>query len=115
MVLTFIFYSMDSLQTDNARRLSLFEFKVVYISFLASENLGTWYDLKLFLFLFLIQFNVPSLSRLFHSYQDKPIGRWGETGVPLENLLTCPHAELGLSHMWPVGGFEPTSSVTAVR
>ena len=32
------------------------------------------------------------------------MGRWGETGVPLENHLTHPQAELGLSQMWPVQG-----------
>ena len=26
-------------------------------------------------------FSLKSLSRLFHSYRDEPIGRWGETGV----------------------------------
>ena len=49
-------------------------------------------------------FSLTSLSRLFHSYRDEPIGRWGETGVPRENHLTDPQAELGLSHMWPVRG-----------
>ena len=49
-------------------------------------------------------FSLTSLSRLFHSYRDEPIGRWGETGVPRENQLTHPQAELGLSHMWPVRG-----------
>ena len=38
-----------------------------------------------------------SLSRLFHSYRDEPIGRWGETGVP--DHLTHPQAELGLSSL----------------
>ena len=52
-----------------------------------------------------------SLSILFHSYRDKPIGRWGETGVPWENHLTHPQAELGLSHMWPVQGSCETSQV----
>ena len=33
------------------------------------------------------------------------MGRWGETGVPRENHLTHPQAELGLSHMWPVQGW----------
>ena len=49
-------------------------------------------------------FSLTSLSRLFHSYRDEPIDRWGETGVPRENHLTHPQAELGLSHMWPVRG-----------
>ena len=43
-----------------------------------------------------------SLSRLFHSYRDELIGRWGKTGVPRETHLTHPQAEHGLSHMWPV-------------
>ena len=30
------------------------------------------------------------------------MGRWGEMGVPRENHLTPPQAELGLSFMWPV-------------
>ena len=30
--------------------------------------------------------------------------RWGETGVPRENHLTHPQAELGLFDMWPVRG-----------
>ena len=49
-------------------------------------------------------FFLTSLSRLFHSYRDEPTGRWGQTGVPLENHLTHPQAELGLSHTWPVHG-----------
>ena len=32
--------------------------------------------------------SLTSLSRLFHSYRDEPIGRWGETGVTRENHLT---------------------------
>ena len=38
----------------------------------------------------------------YFTHRDEPIGRWGETGVPQENHLTHPQAELGLSHMWPV-------------
>ena len=49
-------------------------------------------------------FSLTSLSRLFRSYRDESIGRWGETGVPRENHLPQPQAELGLSHMWPVRG-----------
>ena len=49
-------------------------------------------------------FSLTSLSRLFHSYRDEPIGRWGETGVPRENHITHLQAELGFSHMWPVLG-----------
>ena len=55
-------------------------------------------------FIYLFLFSLTSLSRLFHSYRDEPIGRWGETGVPRENHLTHPQAEHGLSHMWPVQG-----------
>ena len=47
-------------------------------------------------------FSLTSFLRLFHSYREGPIGGWGETGVPRENHLTHPQAELGLSHMWPV-------------
>ena len=50
---------------------------------------------RTFLF-FWIQFNVPfKIISLIET-------RWGETGVPQENHLTHPQAELGLSHMWPV-------------
>ena len=56
------------------------------------------------LFFVVVLFSLTSLSRLFHSYRDEPIGRWGETGVPLKNHLTHPQAEHGLSHMWPVRG-----------
>ena len=38
----------------------------------------------------------------YFTHRDKPIDRWGETEVPRENHLTHPHAELVLSHMWPV-------------
>ena len=38
-------------------------------------------------------FSLTFLSRLFHSYRDEPIGRWGETGVPRENHLTHPQAD----------------------
>ena len=65
-----------------------------------------------FFFLFFL-FSLLSLSRLFHSYRYEPIGSWGETGVPRENHLTHPQAELGLSHM-ASAGLEPTP-VTAVK
>ena len=55
-------------------------------------------------FIFFFGFSLTSLSILFHSYRDEPIGRWGKTGVPRENHLTYPQAEHGLSHMWPVRG-----------
>ena len=60
---------------------------------------------KICVFFFFNQFNV--LSRLCHSYWDKPISRWGETGVPRESQLTHPQAELDWSHMWPVWGSNP--------
>ena len=44
-------------------------------------------------------FKFTSLTRLFHSYRDEPIGRWGEKIVPQENHLTHPQAELALSYM----------------
>ena len=44
-------------------------------------------------------FKFTSLSRLFHSYRDEPIGRWGEKIVPQENHPTHPQAELGVSHI----------------
>ena len=56
------------------------------------------------LFFHLFGFSLTSLSRLFHSYRDEPIGRWGDTGIARENHLTHPQAELGSSHMWPVRG-----------
>ena len=56
-------------------------------------------EMNIFVVVFFL-FSLTSLSRLFHSYRDEPIGRWGETGVhvPRENHLTLPQAELGLSH-----------------
>ena len=57
-----------------------------------SRGCGSYISYKCLLFY--------SLSRLFHLYRDEPMGRWGETGVPRENHLTHPQAELGLSHMW---------------
>ena len=40
----------------------------------------------------------------YFTHRDEPIDRWGETGVPPENHLTHPQAELVLSPMWPVRG-----------
>ena len=51
--------------------------------------------------IFFIQFNVPFK---IISLRDEPINRLGKTGVPRENHLTHPQAELVLSHMWPVRG-----------
>ena len=48
--------------------------------------------------------SLTSLSRLFLSYREEPIGRWVETGVPQENHLTHLQAEHVLSHLWPVRG-----------
>ena len=39
---------------------------------------------------FIFLFSLTSLSRLFHSYRDEPICRWGETEVPRENHLIHP-------------------------
>ena len=60
-----------------------------------------------FCFFVVFLFNLTSFSRLFHSYRDEPIRRWGETVVPRENHLTHPQAELGLSHV-ASAGLEPT-------
>ena len=49
-------------------------------------------------------FSLTSHLILFHSFRSERTGMWGETGVPRENHLTHPLAELGLSHMWPVRG-----------
>ena len=51
-----------------------------------------------------LQFTYCVLQLIDSSNRDEPIGRWGETGVPRENHLTHPQAELCLSHMWPVRG-----------
>ena len=51
-----------------------------------------------FFFFFLIHFYVP--FKLFHSYRDESIGRWGEKPeYPGKNHLTHPQAEHGLSHI----------------
>ena len=55
-----------------------------------------------FFFFFFFYSDLKYLLRLFHTYRDEPIGRWGETGVPRTNHLTHPQAEHGLFHMWPV-------------
>ena len=44
----------------------------------------------LLLLLLLFLFSLTSLSRLFHSYRDQPIRRWGETGVPRESVTILP-------------------------
>ena len=74
---------------------------------MSTHNKGFYEDTctcisKIIIIFFL--FSLTSLSRLFHSYRDEPIGRCGETIVPPENHLTHPQAEHGLSHMWPVRG-----------
>ena len=66
-------------------------------------NFDSHWRIKCFCFV-LFLFSLTSLSRLFHSYGEEPIGRWGETGVPRKNHLKHPQAELGLFHMWPVRG-----------
>ena len=52
-------------------------------------------------------FSLTSLSRLFHSYRDESISRWGKTGLPRENHLTHEQADLDLSHMSPMRGSNP--------
>ena len=49
----------------------------------------------------------------YFTHRDEPIDRWGETGVPRENHLTHPQAELGLSHTWPVRG-APTPDTAVI-
>ena len=52
---------------------------------------------------FFIHFNVPfKIISLIETIE--PIDGWGEMGVPRENHLKHPQAELVLSHMWPVRG-----------
>ena len=56
---------------------------------------------------FINEFFFDSVSCPFQDYfthRDEPIDRRGETGVPRENHLTHPQAELVLSHIWPVRG-----------
>ena len=65
-----------------------------YLSYFCSKQ-------RFVFLLFFFLFSLMSLSNYF-THRDEPIGRWGETGVPQENHLTHPQAELGLSHMWPV-------------
>ena len=55
---------------------------------------------NLFFFFFLIQFNVSFKIISLISRQTK-------MGVPPENHLTHPQAELDLSHMWPLWGSNP--------
>ena len=51
-----------------------------------------------FFFFFFIQFYVP--FKLFHSYRDESIGRWGENRSTRGKYhLTHPQAEHGLSHI----------------
>ena len=57
----------------------------------------SFFSVHLILF---FSFSLTALSRLFHSYRDKPIGRWGEMGVPRKKKhLTHQQADLGLSHV----------------
>ena len=58
-------------------------------------------------FLFFFGFSLTSLSRLFHSYRDEPIVRWGEAGVPRVNHLTHPDRTWLVSHV-ASAGLEPT-------
>ena len=64
-----------------------------------------WGNLSVFfVFFFVFLFSLTPLSRFFHLYQDEPIERRDEMGVPRKKHLTHPQAEHGLSHMWPVRG-----------
>ena len=84
--------------------------KFLSVNSIAPDETVFWGLLWVFLnFVFCVSFvvvffSLTSLSRLFYSYRDESIGSWGETGVPWENHLTHPQAELGLSHMCPVRG-----------
>ena len=56
----------------------------------------------------ILLFILTSFSRLFHSYRDESISRWGENGSsPGKNHLTQPQEELDLSHIWPKWGSNP--------
>ena len=67
--------------------------------------------LRHFFFFFFFLFSLTSLSRLFHSYRDEPIRRWGEKReYPGKNHLTHPQVELDLSHLWPVWSSNPHQS-----
>ena len=59
-------------------------------------------------------FSLASLSRLFHSYRDEPIGRWGETGVPREKQPDAPASRPWLVSHVASAGLKPTP-VTAMR
>ena len=66
---------IESLRTDQAKGMCSGFMHVLY--------------LFVFWLFFLLQFNVPfKIISLI-------VGRWGETGVPRENHLTHPQAELG--------------------
>ena len=77
---------------------------------------GARSKLRSFPGLFFLLFFFNSVSCPFQDYfthRDEPIDRWGKTGVPQENHLTQPQAELVLSHV-ASAGLEPTPD-TAVR
>ena len=93
-----MFTSLE-LQTFSSSILSLFKSNVCRGKFL-TPNVFCFFVL----FYSVLIVDKMSLSRLFHSYRDEPIGRWGETGVHCKNHLTQPQVEHGLSHMWPVRG-----------
>ena len=61
-------------------------------------------DLKVGGFKQLFFYSVKCPFQDYFTQRDEQIDRWGETGVPRENHLTHPQAELVLSHMWPVRG-----------
>ena len=62
-----------------------------------------------------VGFSLTFLSRLFHSYRDEPIDRWGETGVPRENHLSdTPASRTWLVSHVASAELEPTPD-TAMR
>ena len=63
---------------------------------------------------FYFLFSLTSLSRLFHSYRDEPIGRWGKTGVTRVKPPDTPASRTWLVSHVASAGLEPTP-VTAVR
>ena len=84
---------------------SLTDSKMAYVHVFAGSQVGRHVSYLQITNMFLFKFT--SLLRIFHSYRDEPIGRWGEKIVPQENHLTHPQAELGMSHMCPMQGSNP--------
>ena len=59
-------------------------------------------------------FSLTSLSRLFHSYRDKTISRWGKTGSTPGKPSDTPASRTWLVSHVASAGLEPIP-VTAVR